>query len=91
MISPTDLHLRLIGWRLSQHASMRMRTRGVSAGKLVDALSCPDLTYPSGAETIFVRDRLAAVVNSRTHVVLTVLLTGSQTWTDTDAWAALTA
>ncbi len=85
MFTPTDLHLRMVGWQLSEHAKDRARRRGVGVARIVTALTDPDLTYPRDRETIMVRGRLAVVTNPRTRMVLTVLVTGEDVWDDAQA------
>ena len=91
MFSPMDCHVIALGWHLSPHARDRIRTRGVRASRLVEALKAPDVCYPSGGDQVRTSGRLAVVVDPSSRTVLTVLLTGDSAWDEANARTLLRA
>lgn len=87
MFSPLDFHAGLAGWQLSPHAKERAAARGVAVRQVLAAVTTPEVTYPDRDEVVMTKGRLAVVTNPRARVVLTVLLTGADAWTDADARA----
>lgn len=88
MYSPADFHASTCGWHLTAHAKQRAQARGVRIAQLLAAVTAPELSYPdpgNARHTVMTRGRLAVVVDARARTVLTVLLTGSDRWTDADA------
>ncbi len=61
------------GHRFSAHALERMKEMGVWSYEVVDAITRPELRYPTYGGSIFVRGRLAIVYNEDRKVVVTIL------------------
>jgi hypothetical protein len=79
---------RTVGWTISQHAKEAAARRGVQLRTILECIAEPELTYPDRAEQeIVARGRLALVIDRLNQVVVTVLVTGPEAWTDADARA----
>jgi hypothetical protein len=66
---------------LADHALEKMIERNISHPELADALARPDQTYPQGTRRIYQYRDFAAVVETRTNDVLTVLFRVQGQWT----------
>lgn len=80
---------RTVGWTISRHAKEAAARRGVRPRLILECIAEPELSYPDRAEQeIVTRGRLALVIDRLNRVVVTVLVTGTDAWTDADARAA---
>jgi hypothetical protein len=77
-----------LGWSLSAHARARARRRGINTRSILKCIADPEVTYPSRCREIVTRGRLAVVLDRPNRVVVTLLVTGTDAWSDADAIAA---
>lgn len=66
---------------LADHALEKMIERNIGHTELADALARPDQTYLQGTRRVYQFRDFAAVVETRTHDVLTVLFRVQGQWT----------
>ena len=80
---------KLRDWSFTVHARDRMASRDFSPHQVLAACEHPEWITASLEPELELRYRghLAVLVNSRTHVVVTVLLRSRSRWTDADARA----